>query len=135
MTTTPFMYTIPCADPDNGEPYTETVRAVETDTPGILITEADGADRADGSPHYRLTHRASGMLLTHGTFSMTRDVFGLLTLARDLGTVTDWAQPATTFTIDVGAAAYALIETAPILWVAVASRDAVTRASLKLLGR
>src|SRR6187551_1984732 len=64
-----------------------TVMAMETDTPGILLTEADSSQS-----RYRLTHRASGMLITGGRYGMTDDVFGLLQVAADLGEVADWTQ-------------------------------------------
>ena len=125
-----FTYKIRCADPDTGRAYFSDVKAMATDTPGIILTEADAV-----AGHYRLTHRHSGMLITGGKFGMTTDVFGLLMVAKALGKVANWRRHAKSIcSVSIGVDTRKVLGEAEIDWIESTPSDAVRRASLQALG-
>jgi len=124
-----FTYHVRCFDRSSNATYHADVRAMETDTPGILLTEADS-----DHDHYRLTHRQSGMLITGGKFAMTRDVFGLLEAARALGKVTNWRRHAKNVcTAQVGFDTRAVLSKSGIEWVEVKTSPEHKAASLRAI--
>ena len=125
-----FTYKVRCANAQTGDVYNSDVRAMETDTPGILLTEADFT-----AGHYRLTHRQSGMLITSGKFGMTTDVFGLLAVAKALGKVANWRRHAKNVcTAKLGADVRKVLSQAEFEWVETTTSEAVNKASLRTVG-
>lgn len=119
-----FTFEIPLFSKHTGYLRAE-VMAMETDTPGILLTEADGGDKM-----YRLTHRKSGLLITSGRWGLTGDVFGLLQVARDLAAATDWTQDAKSIcTKEVGAFVRAVLASSSIDWITAHESAALRHAS------
>lgn len=90
----PFMLTVPSFK--NGKYGTIEVRAMRTECPHILVTEA-----SEWWGAYRLTHADTGMTLTNGDTGASRDVFGLFTLAAELGKIGDWSRPAKDLVADM----------------------------------
>ena len=103
--------------------------AMETDTPGILLTEADSSQN-----RYRLTHRESGMLITGGRYGMTDDVFGLLQVAVDLGEVADWTQDGKTVAAIPGKVVQDVLLKARFEWIAAKEPRGLVAASKATLG-
>ena len=124
-----FTYKVRCANAKTGKVYHSEVLAMETDTPGIILIEADSA-------HYRLTHRQSGMLITSGKFGMTTDVFGLLAVAKALGKVANWRCHAKNIcTAELGIAVRKVLREVEFEWIEIMSSAAVNKASLRALGK
>ena len=94
-----FKYTVPGFCKDEGRCVVD-VWAMKTDTPGVLLTEADPNLGA-----YRLTHECSGIAITSRRCSATRDVFGLLQFAKDVAECGDWTRSAFAISNDTALAA------------------------------
>jgi len=121
----PFKFKAPTFTDEDGPGSCE-LRAINTATPGILLTES-----TEITGTYRLTHEPSGMAINTGAFGTTSDVFGLLTLAGSLATLGDWTRPAYAIGIDkvLMKATRAMLASAPIEWQALAWHAAHEAAS------
>jgi len=125
-----FLFKARCATSDTGTEYRAPILAMETDTPGILLTEADSNKGC-----YRLTHRQSGMCITGGKLGATRDVFGLLETAKALGKVTNWRRHAKNIcTKKIGAATREVLKAATFEWEEMKESAAVRQASRRAIG-
>lgn len=108
---TAFKYKIPTCT-SSGRTAFMYVNAMNTDVPGIIITEC-----TDDFGTYRLTHRKSGCGITQGKWSHTHDVFGLLALAQALGKVANWRQHGKNIsTKATGEKVLALLKASEIEW-------------------
>jgi hypothetical protein len=130
MTTAPFKFTVPGFTVDSGYNQNE-VWAIQTSTPGILLTSA-----AEVQGNYRLTHEPSGMAITTGDNGTSPDVFGMLTLASDLGKLGDWTRHGREVVSDpvVKAGLRVTIQSADIEWHGLGMSHAHVEASKAALG-
>ena len=104
-----FTYKVRCANAQTGEVYHSEVRAMETDTPGIILTS--------------------------GKFGMTTDVFGLLAVAKALGKVANWRRHAKNVcTAKLGADIRKVLSQAEFEWVETTTSEAAKKASLRAVG-
>jgi len=124
----PFLFTAPSFK--DGKYGTLKVRAMRTECPHIIITEASEWPGA-----YRLTHADTGMTLTHGDTGASRDAFGLFILAAELGKIGDWARPARDLVADKAFAAKVpmTIKAAKIEWLQYENSPEHTAASIAAL--
>ena len=103
---------------------------METDTPGILLTERD-----ETAGWYNLTHRHSGMSINSKAFAATHDVFGLLEVAKALGKVANWRRHAKSLhTKQTRDGVLKVLREAKCEWVAMKESEHVMRASRRVLG-
>jgi hypothetical protein len=127
--TTPFKFVVPgFADSAYNE---NEVWAIQTSTPGILLTSA-----TEIQGNYRLTHAPSGMAITTGDCGTSSDAFGMLTLAEALGKLGDWTRHGRDVVADpmVRSRLHEMIRSADIEWDGLNSRDehfAASKAALR----
>ena len=120
----PFTFTAPSFK--DGKYGTLEVRAMRTECPHILITEA-----FEWCGAYRLTHADTGMTLTYGDTGASRDAFGLFALAAELGKIGDWSRPARDLVADkeFAAAVPRVIKASSIKWLQYENSPEHTEAS------
>ncbi len=128
LTMLPFMVTSPSFK--DGKYGTLEIRAMRTECPHILITEAYECPGA-----YRLTHADTGMTITHGDTGASRDAFGLFILAAELAKIGNWSRPACELVADkeFSAKVKPTIMAAAIDWLEYKNTPEHTAASLAAL--